>query len=164
MKIKVVRDIFTNNTTTSKIYIDDVFVCFGLEDKVRSDNETKIHGETAVPYGVYQVQLRKEGTIYENLCSRNLGIRQERGTLHIYNITGVVYPKWYNDYGIQRDAYVLIHIGNTKDDTLGCLLTGGKRGTDCLIGGTSTNAYCNLYVKVADALEKGETVTIEYTK
>ena len=164
MKIKVCRDTFTDNTTISKIYIDDTFVCFGLEDKVREDNETKVYGATAVPYGMYQVQFRKEGTIYESLCKRDLGINQERGTLHIYNIDGVSYPKWYNKEGIQFDAWVLIHTGNTKNDTLGCLLTGDKVGTDCIISGTSTTAYCKLYKIVADALDKGETVTIEYCK
>ena len=76
MKIKVCRDTFTDNTTISKIYVDDTFVCFGLEDKVMADNEKKIYGATAVPYGVYQVQFRKEGTIYESLCKRDLGINK----------------------------------------------------------------------------------------
>lgn len=162
MKIQVFREIFTENSTIGRLEIDGRAYCFTLEDKVRSDDETHVDGATAIPAGIYQVQLRKDGSFYSILKSRLKGIGQERGTLHIYNIDGVVYPKWYDKPGVQADDFVLIHPGNVPADTRGCLLVGLSHGIDSLSGGSSTPAYVVLYPVVADAIERGEAVTIEF--
>ena len=149
MKIKVLRDIFTDKSTTGHLHIDGAWQCYTLEDKIRLDG-SKVYGETAIPAGTYKITLRKEGTMYERLKNSmsEYGIGQERGTLWIRDIPGF--------------EYVLIHPGNTPADTLGCLLVGLDRGKDCLTSGTSTGAYLKIYPQIADVLEKGGDVTIEY--
>ena len=149
MKIKVLRDVFTEKSTTGHLHIDGAWQCYTLEDRVRADG-SKLYGETAIPAGTYKITLRKEGTMYADLCKRfaKTDIRQERGTLWIRDIPGF--------------EYVLIHPGNYPSDTLGCLLVGLDRGADCLTSGTSTGAYLKIYPQIADVLEKGGEVTIEY--
>jgi hypothetical protein len=61
---------------------------------------------------------------------------------------------------VQEDAEVLIHIGNTPVDTFGCLLVGMTESMNEIE--QSTVAYCKIYPQIADALERGEDVTIEY--
>ena len=45
--------------TIGELYIDGVFICHTLEDKVRILNsyEDKVYGETAIPIGRYKVVL-----------------------------------------------------------------------------------------------------------
>lgn len=148
MKITVKRTEHANSTT-GELYIDGVKQCVTLEDKCRKDSETKVYGETAIPYGKYKVTLRTEGTIFEDYKTRFKDIRNERGTLWIRNIPGF--------------EYVLIHVGNYCRDTLGCLLVGSRVVSDVEIA-ESTVAYKRIYPIIADALEKGEEVTIEYVR
>jgi len=160
MIIEVLRDIKTKHSTTSIVSIDGKQVCYALEDVSRKPGESHPQGATAIPLGEYQVVFRKAGGMYNRYCARFPEIRQERGMLHIYNIPGLKYDKWYAFPGVSPGACVLIHCGNTDADTLGCLLLGAKRGADMVRG--SWEAYKDLYVLVADALEKGEKVTIEF--
>lgn len=148
MQIEVKRKWFSNISTIGELYIDNKFYCYTLEDVVRPDNAEKIYGKTAIPYGTYKITLRKEGTIYADYCKRFNDIGQERGTLWIRNI-----PNY---------EYVLIHIGNTDIDTLGCLLVGDKKATDKIID--STIAYKKIYPIIASAIEKGDDVKITYTE
>jgi len=144
MKIKVVRYAFTENSTIGKLFIDGVKKCFTLEDKVQPIG-TKIFGETCIPLGTYKIKIRKEGTIYETYLKDTRVKNIFKGSLHITDIEGY--------------QYVLIHIGNTPKDTLGCLLVGMTIGIDRIDG--STDAYKLIYPVIYDALEKGEDVTIE---
>ena len=148
MKIIVKRTEHAKSTT-GELWIDGVPQCVTLEDKCRADNEKKVYGETAIPYGEYKITLRKEGTIYEDYKKRFADIRNERGTLWIRNIPGF--------------EYVLIHVGNYCKDTLGCLLVGSRIVSEVEIA-ESTKAYKRIYPVIADALEKGEEVTIEYIR
>ena len=95
MNIKVRRFEFGTTYTIGKLYIDDVYQCFTLEDKVR-DGE-KIDGQTAIPYGTYSVVID-----HSNRFNRDMP--------HILNVPGFE--------GIR------IHSGNTSADTEGCLLLG----------------------------------------
>ena len=62
--------------------------------------------------------------------------------------------------------YILIHCGNTDEDTAGCLLVGDTQENNNIkkngFIGRSTAAYTRIYPDIADALRKGEDVTIEY--
>lgn len=160
MKINIKRSILTEKSTISKLYIDDVFYCYTLEDTYRAPGTEKIKGSTCVPNGMYKVVLRQDGTIWNGLCKRFDDIGQERGILHIYNITGCQYDIWYATPGIDKYAWVLIHPGNTPDDTLGCLMPGMSVSQDRV--NDSVVAYKLIYPIVADALTAGESVTITY--
>ena len=67
---------------------------------------------------------------------------------------------------VQNFKYILLHCGNTDEDTAGCLLLGDTQEnnnikTGCFIG-RSTKAYLRVYPKIAQALKEGEEVTIAY--
>jgi hypothetical protein len=142
MKLVVNRLSDNKVSTIGALYIDGVFQCFTLEDEKRL---TKVMGETRIPDGVYDVVFRKEGTHHAKYGAR-YG-EAHYGMLHIINVPNF---KW-----------ILIHIGNTEKDTDGCLLVGEIAYASHTIG-SSTVAYEKLYKKVADALLKGDKVTIEF--
>ena len=92
--------------TIGKLYIDGVYFCDTLEDKVRDLNkdgdlndigEGKVYGESAIGYGIYKVLLTMS-----NRFKRLLPI--------IVDVKGF--------------EGVRIHAGNKASDTLGCILVG----------------------------------------
>ena len=62
--------------------------------------------------------------------------------------------------------YILLHCGNTDENTAGCLLLGDSQENNQIIKdgfiGKSTNAYKWVYKIISDKLQNGETVSIEY--
>ena len=56
MKIRVERFYADGKATLSNVFIDNHWVCFGLEDEYRA---TKVTGETRIPAGTYQIKLRE---------------------------------------------------------------------------------------------------------
>ena len=65
MIVTLKRFEFNDNHTCGEFYVNGLFVCYSLEDKVRDFNrdgdlkdkgETKVFGETAIPYGKYRVE------------------------------------------------------------------------------------------------------------
>ena len=142
MKILVDRFKSNNETTLDKIFIDDKFQCYGLEDEHRSK---KVWGETRIPEGIYNVKLRKLGKYHQKYLKRFPKLHV--GMLHVIDVPGF--------------KHILIHIGNTEKDTAGCLLVGKEvTGRWSLL--RSKIAYKKLYKKVSKALTAKEKVTIEY--
>jgi len=143
MDMTVVRFKSTKDATLSLVGIDGQFECFGLEDEKRV---VKIAGETRIPAGTYRVGIRRVGGFHKRYSDR-FG-DYHRGMLHVMNVPGF--------------EYILIHIGNTDDDTAGCLLIGtGAEVTGELRVNNSKRAYKSLYSKVMDAAEAGN-LTITY--
>ena len=144
MEITVDRFISDNDTTISRVNVDGKFICFGLEDEYR---ENKLVGETRIPAGRYKVSLRKEGGYHSRYQNRFPDIH--RGMLHITDV-----PNF---------EWILIHCGNTDEDTGGCLLVGSQANTEpgdmSII--SSTAAYKRFYPVVADAAEN-ETLMITF--
>lgn len=145
MNITVTRAAAGRNTTLSEIAVDGAFVCYGLEDKAQ---KLKIKGKTRIPAGEYCVKLRKEGGFHSRYKER---FASHKGMLHIQNVTGF--------------EYILIHCGNTHEDTEGCLLVGAKVIFDdaCMDFELkeSAVAYTKLYNKVVQAAEAGN-LTINF--
>ncbi len=145
MKIDVDRFISDEDSTISKVMVDNQFVCFGLEDEFR---EEKIVDETRIPAGTYQVSLRTEGGFHQRYTNRFPEFH--RGMLHIRNV-----PNF---------EFILIHCGNTDEDTSGCLLVGTQANTDhgnmSVI--SSTIAYRKFYPLVVDAAEN-DNLSITFT-
>ena len=50
MNLHLKRIEFGTNYTIGRLYIDDKFFCWTLEDKTRSPG-VKVKGETSIPYG-----------------------------------------------------------------------------------------------------------------
>ena len=143
MLITVNRVKSDRDATLSIISIDGAFQCFGLEDEYR---ENKIAGETRIPAGLYNITVRKVGGFHARY-SRKFP-NHHRGML------------WIRD--VPNFEYILIHIGNTDDNTAGCLLVGKNGNTSGeLTVGNSRGAYKELYAKVIDSAIAGN-LTIEY--
>ena len=69
---------------------------------------------------------------------------------------------------IPNFKWVLFHLGNTDENTAGCVLDGDTQqdldvSKDGFIG-SSGNAYKKFYPKVATALENGESVSLIVSK
>ena len=145
MKIKVNRFSDNGDATLSLTYIDGKFECFGLEDEERT---VKIFGETRIPAGIYDVGIRATGGFHGRYTKRfanHAGFH--KGMLQVLDVPGF--------------DYILIHIGNTDDDTAGCLLLGDIAVGSKHIIQQSTAAYINFYEKVIQSAIDGE-LTIEY--
>ena len=54
---------------------------------------------------------------------------------------------------------IRIHPGNTSEDTEGCILVGRTKGTNFV--GESKAAFNALFAKIKEALDEGDTVTLE---
>lgn len=135
MKLKLVRDTFTNTTTIGKLFINDAFECFTLEDTDRhleNNPSAKIKSLTAIPRGIYKIELR---------YSPHFGCV----TPHLIDVNGFI--------------YVLIHWGNYAKDTDGCILVGQTKGVDFI--GHSKDEFKILFDKIETAIHGGEEVTIE---
>lgn len=142
--LKIIVDRFHSNreTTLSRVTIDGVFVCFGLEDEYRA---IKVAGETRIPAGDYNVTMRNIGG-FDNRYKKKFDFHL--GMLQVQNV-----PNF---------EYILIHIGNTDKNTAGCLLIGeGAIVSDKINIQYSTNAYVKFYKKVVNACLNRE-LTIEY--
>lgn len=127
------------DATISKVGVDGRFVCFGLEDEYR---EEKIANETRVPEGRYKVGVRTEGGFHQRYTRKFPDMH--KGMLHVQDVPGF--------------ENILIHIGNTDEDTAGCLLVGLNASVaDGELRLTSSKlAYEKLYPMVVDAAEMGE--------
>ena len=158
MRIKVVRT--PNETgTPGKIYVDGVYVCRSTEDRTPKNDSQRVKGICCVPLGVYNVKPRFEGSVF-GWMSKKVPEVAKYGIPHIMNIPGVVYPKWIDNNGILPNQWVLMHIGNTEEDTLGCLLPGMVQDSLNTVA-RSTEAFTKLYDIIKIPMSKGE-VTIEY--
>ena len=147
MKLQVKRLTDSGESTIGALYIDGKFECWTLEDEHRTK---KVFGSTRIPKGKYTITLRKEGGHHTRYLKK-FGEDFHKGMLHVRNV-----PNF---------KYILIHIGNSADDTAGCLLVGDIANNNKINKGRisqSTNAYKRMYEKVRNAIIKGEDVSIEY--
>ena len=149
MKLNVIRHQFGKDATNGLLFIDGMFECYTLEDEVR---DTKVHSETAIPLGTYEIKFRNIGG-FDTKYTARYGSTFHKGMLELQDV-----PNF---------KYILIHTGNTDEHTAGCLLLGETqqdldKGKDGFVGG-SGDAYKKMYPKVRDALLNGEEVTITYS-
>jgi len=145
MKITVNRFSDNGDATLSTVMIDGVFQCFGLEDEYRA---VKVMGETRIPAGVYKVGIRDVGGFHGRYTKRFAMYPDfHKGMLQVLDVPGF--------------DYILVHCGNTDDDTGGCLLVGNiAYGIKHTIG-QSTDSYIQFYGKVIDAALT-DNLIIEY--
>ncbi len=125
--------------TIGKMYIDGEYFCDTLEDRVRDLNkngkfdngEVKVAGETAIPYGRYQVVVTMSPKFKRELPR----------LLNVPNFDGI-----------------LIHRGNTDKDSAGCLLLGENKVKGKVIN--STPYEQKLVQIMKESLSKGEEIWI----
>ena len=141
MLMRVERFTSDNDCTRGLLFTDGGFECFTLEDEHRL---TKLPGETRIPSGTYRIVPHHTSSWIPRLRKR-FGVRLGRYALLVEDVPGF--------------RGILIHPGNTEEDTSGCILVGNT----CLresIGG-SRSAYRALATKVMAALDSGDVVRIE---
>jgi hypothetical protein len=150
MDLEVLRFSSDSDSTLSMLF--DVtnnvrkFLCFSLEDEYR---EVKVMGETRIPEGFYTLKLRKEGG-FHNRYAEKYG-SMHKGMIHVQDVPGFTYILW--------------HTGNTDEHTAGCLLLGDTSQQNITKGGfigSSTDAYKRVYPPIAEAIQSGEEVRVEY--
>jgi hypothetical protein len=140
MKLRLERPLVRNpNCTIGELLVEGAFECFTLEDPEREIEgkpvaEWKIAHETAIQKGSYNVVIT-----FSNRFNRDLPLLE--------NVPGFE--------GIR------IHPGNTASDTEGCILVG--RGKTEKTVTESRAAFNALFPKIKQALDEGDTVTIEIT-
>ncbi len=128
MDLVVKRQFAVGEATIGTLSIDGDFTCFTLEDAVRA---CKVDGKTAIPYGAYPLTLCESPRFSDRYEQRGLG----RIVPLIERVPGF--------------AGIRIHVGNSVDDTAGCVLVGTtwERNSD-KIGGSVT-AFKRLMSKLA---------------
>ena len=150
MKLEVIR--FNKGKDSTNGILFDItnerkFLCYTLEDESRQE---KVWGETCIPEGEYQVRFRDVGRYHAKYSKRFADIHI--GMLEVCDV-----PNF---------KYILIHCGNTDEDTAGCLLLGDSQENNNIkengFIGRSTQAYFRVYPPIAEALKEEEEVTIVY--
>lgn len=142
MKLEVVR--FSSQETSTRGLLFDVtngreFLCYTLEDEHRDE---KVMHKTRIPAGTYKLRLRTYGGFHDRYKDRFSAIH--KGMIEVMDV-----PNF---------THILIHCGNTAEDTSGCLLVGGVQ-RDGFVG-RSTVAYKSIYPLIAGAIAEG--VEIKY--
>ena len=141
MKLLLKRIFLGKDYTIGKLHINGVYFCDTLEDKNRDHNkdgilsgpgEQKVYGETAIPYGEYEIIVD-----YSPAFKRRL-------------------PRLLD---VPHFSGILIHRGNTARDTAGCILVGENKVKGKVIN--STPYEVKLTNILEDAKRRGEKVTIK---
>lgn len=137
--------------TIGSLYINKEYFCDTMEDKDRDLNNSmteeeikriKVYGETAIPYGTYKVDMN---TISPKFKDRSWA-KPYGGKL----------PRLLNVKGYEG---VLIHVGNTAQDSLGCILVGENKQVGRVINSTATfNKLMNILLKVKLKEEEVEII------
>lgn len=128
MELELIRDWPKATCTLGKLYKGQQFICYTVEDVIR---EEKVHGQTAIPAGIYPVVIT-----FSQRFQKRLPL-----LLNVPNFEGI-----------------RIHSGNTVADTEGCILPGLTR-TDNGVG-DSRRAMDVLFPMLEQAIAAGEKVTI----
>jgi len=131
MKLLLERLQRDSDVTIGSLAVDGDFECWTLEDPVRPAG-VKIYGETAIPFGHYQVDITQSQRF-----KRELPL-----LLDVPNFAGV-----------------RIHPGNTPANTEGCVLVGLDRLQKSI--GRSRLAFDALFAKLVRAKSRGEAITLE---
>lgn len=120
IKLLLVRKYKLNNYTIGKLYINGEYFCDTMEDKDRGLTQNmslqeikciKVYGETAIPYGTYDVTITYSPKFKKDLPSIN-------------KVPGYE--------GIR------IHSGNTAKDSLGCILVGFNKAKGMILESKKT--------------------------
>lgn len=151
MKLKLIRKIKDSKFTIGELYINEVLECSTLEDPDRGLNSSmseteikskKVYGNTAIPTGTYKIDMNTVSPKFK-----------DRSWAKPY---GGKLPRLLNVKGYEG---VLIHVGNTSADTLGCILVGDKSSNGRIIN--STACFMELMTELLKAKARNEEITIE---
>lgn len=145
MDLRLQRFVHGKDSTGGVLTMNGQFFCYTVEDQKQPAG--KVMHETRIPEGRYQILLRNEGGMTQRYKEKFLF---HEGMLWLQDVPGF--------------EWVYIHIGNTDDDTSGCVLVGrgirsGKDQESRI--SESTLAYTELYNLIRLAMDRGEEIWIE---
>lgn len=140
MELRLRRIALKDEYTIGKLYIDGEYFCDVLEPPTRDLNkngifdngETKVKNDTAIPFGIYNVIVNRSPRFKRDLPR----------LLNVPDFDGV-----------------LIHRGNTKNDTSGCILVGENKVKGKVVN--STPYEIELVKRCKAALSNNEQITID---
>lgn len=140
MKLELKRRFLGESYTIGSLSIDGKKFCDTLEDKVRDLNkngvfdgdEKKVYAETAIPYGTYDIVVD-----YSPKFKREL-------------------PRLQN---VKHFEGILIHRGNTAEDSAGCILVGENKVKGKVVN--STPYEKELVQILKEAQDRKEPITIK---
>lgn len=151
MNITLDRFAKKNTYTIGRLYIDGEYVCNTIEDTDRGLTQNmpvdkikqiKVPGKTAIPSGVYEITLKIKSPKYSN-------------STYYVNFCNAYVPRLLNVPGYDG---VLIHTGNTADDSQGCIIV----GYNTIVGKVtdSKKAFQIVYNKLLAASKKEDKIVI----
>ena len=135
MELKLRRIAKRPTYTIGHLYNGDSYVCDSLEDTWRDLNKVKkVKGKTAIPEGRYRIIMA-----YSQRFGREMPLLCD----------------------VPQFVGILIHAGNTDEDTEGCILVGENK----VVGKVVNSRYHAQIVSemINDAIENGEKVFITIT-
>lgn len=151
MKLLLKRIAKRPNYTIGRLFVNGIRVCDTLEDTDRGLDSSmkeevirrkKIYGRTAIPTGTYHVDMDTVSPKFR-------------------------YRTWAQPYGgklprllsVKGFEGVLIHVGNSDADSLGCLIVGQNKQVGKVLNSTAT--FKNLMDKhLVPAHKRGEEIMI----
>lgn len=151
MKLKLKRIYKGESYTIGHLYADGKYICDTIEDADRGlaqnmleyqIRDIKVKAQTAIPTGTYLITLDivsqkfKKYSYYDNFCNGKL-------------------PRLLNVKGFDG---ILIHKGNTQNDSAGCIIVGYNKVKGKVIN--SQQAFEKLY-KILEQDKDNITITIE---
>ena len=134
------REPFRRVATLSRVFLNDRFLCAGLEPPPCVDHP-------CIPVGTYPVNLRREGGFHDRYSRRFSEIH--RGMIWVRDVPG--------------RSWILWHTGNEAEHTDGCLLVGQPApapGPPRVISSRAT--YKRVYPVIADGIEAGSITHVTY--
>lgn len=153
MELNLKRKYKDPKYTIGDLYINDKLFCNTIEDTDRGlkDSMTltdikakKVYGQTAIPTGTYEIDMNTVSPKFKN-----------RSWAKPY---GGKLPRLIDVKGFDG---VLIHVGNTAEDSLGCILV-GKNTVKGKVN-ESTATFNKLMTLLLKAHLKGETINLIIT-
>lgn len=153
MELNLKRKYKDPKYTIGDLYINDKLFCNTIEDTDRGlkDSMTltdikakKVYGQTAIPTGTYEIDMNTVSPKFK-----------DRSWAKPY---GGKLPRLI---GVKGFDGVLIHVGNTAEDSLGCILV-GKNTVKGKVK-ESTTTFNKLMTLLLKAHLKGETINLIIT-
>lgn len=139
MRLLLKRVALRDTYTIGKLYIGTHYFCDTCEDKVRDiEREGKVYGKTAIPYGTYKVTLGVQSPKYSQRSN--------------YDWCKGYLPRLLN---VPHFEGILIHAGNTAEDSAGCILVGENK-----VVGKVINSMATLKRLYGILKEAGDDITL----
>lgn len=145
MRILLQRHALKAGYTIGRMEINGRYFCDTLEDPDRGLRESmtedeiaalKVKGATAIPTGTYRIDMQTRSPRFGRVLPRLVSVKGYSG--------------------------VLIHCGNTADDTEGCILVGENRERGKVLNSRATLESLLVFLRAAQA--EGEEIELTVTR